>query len=94
MILPDRTSYIGPKVKDGEMKICQVDECIGIEEKLDVYQFVLQSLASIERVTRLLKSGKNFTRGQMLAYGNGILNLQAVINSKKQLFQQGLKGDY
>jgi hypothetical protein len=40
--------YIGPTVKDGEMKIRQVAECIGIEEKLDVYQFVLQSLASIE----------------------------------------------
>jgi hypothetical protein len=40
--------YIGPKVKDGEMKIWQVAKCIGIEEKLDVYQFVVQSLASIE----------------------------------------------
>jgi hypothetical protein len=48
MILPDRTSYIGPKVKDGEMEIHQVAKCIGIEENLDVYQFVLQSLASIE----------------------------------------------
>ena len=30
------------------MKIRQVAECIAIEEKMDVYQFVLQSLASIE----------------------------------------------
>jgi hypothetical protein len=40
--------YIGPTVKDGEMKICQVAECIGIEETFDVYQFVPQLLESIE----------------------------------------------
>jgi hypothetical protein len=40
--------YIGPTVKDGEMKIRQVAECIGIETNFDVYQFVLQSLESIE----------------------------------------------
>jgi hypothetical protein len=37
--------YIGCIVKDGEMKIRQVAKCIGIEEKLDIYQFVLESLA-------------------------------------------------
>ena len=40
--------YIGPTVKEGKMKIHQVAECIGIEENFDVYQFVLQSLESIE----------------------------------------------
>jgi hypothetical protein len=40
--------YIGPTVKDGEMKIRQVAECIAIEEKLDIYQFVIESLTSIE----------------------------------------------
>jgi hypothetical protein len=33
--------YIGPTVKDGEMKIHQVAECIAIDEKLDIYQFVI-----------------------------------------------------
>jgi hypothetical protein len=41
--------YMGPTVKDGEMKVRQVSECIAIEEKLDIYQFVLHSMASMER---------------------------------------------
>jgi hypothetical protein len=28
--------YMGPTVKDGEMKIRQVAECIAIEEKLEI----------------------------------------------------------
>jgi hypothetical protein len=40
--------YIGPTVKDGEMKIRQVAECVAINESLDIYQFVIQSMASIE----------------------------------------------
>jgi hypothetical protein len=40
--------YVGPTVKDGEMKIRQVAECIAIEEKLEIYQFVLESLDDIE----------------------------------------------
>ena len=40
--------YIGPTVKDGEMKIRQVAECVAISESLDVYQFVIQSMASME----------------------------------------------
>jgi hypothetical protein len=40
--------YIGPTVKDGEMKIRQVLECICIEEKLEMYQFVLESSADME----------------------------------------------
>jgi hypothetical protein len=39
--------YMGIYVKDGEMKVCQVSECIAIEEKLDIYQFVPQSMAMI-----------------------------------------------
>ena len=40
--------YIGPTVKDGEMKIRQVAECIAIEETLDIYQFVVETMANIE----------------------------------------------
>jgi len=40
--------YIGPTVKDGEMKIRQVAECVAINESLDVYQFVIETMASIE----------------------------------------------
>jgi hypothetical protein len=40
--------YMGPTVKDGEMKIRQVAKCIAIEEKLDIYQFVVQSMAGIK----------------------------------------------
>jgi hypothetical protein len=40
--------YMGPTVKDGEMKIRQVAECIAIEEKLEIYHFVVQSMADIE----------------------------------------------
>jgi hypothetical protein len=45
--------YMGPTVKDGEMKICQVSECIAIEETLRAYQFVIESMASIEPRWRL-----------------------------------------
>jgi hypothetical protein len=41
--------YMGPTVKDGEMKIRQVAECIAIEETLENYQFVIQTMASIEK---------------------------------------------
>jgi hypothetical protein len=45
--------YIGPTVKDGEMKIRQVAECVAIGENLDVYQFVIESMASMEKRWKL-----------------------------------------
>jgi hypothetical protein len=45
--------YIGPTVKDGEMKIRQVAECVAISESLDVYQFVIESMASMENRWKL-----------------------------------------
>jgi hypothetical protein len=38
----------GPTMKDGEMKIQQVSEDIAIEDTLDMYQFVLESMKSIK----------------------------------------------
>jgi hypothetical protein len=40
--------YIGPALKDGEMRVCLAAECLCIQECLDMYVWILQMMHDME----------------------------------------------
>jgi hypothetical protein len=47
--------YIGPVVKDPEYQVAVVAEALCIEESIEMYEFVLQSMADMEKRWSLKK---------------------------------------